>query len=84
MSLDTWVSIATLRQQVPHGRPGLHSVRYPFFGPLIRDCLDRTQTAMTQERALKAAQFAVQTQDTTKPGPCGGPGFVRRAGARPA
>jgi hypothetical protein len=37
-------------------------VGYPFFGALIRDCLDRTETAMTQEHALKAAELSVKAQ----------------------
>lgn len=37
-------------------------VGYPFFGALIRDCLDRTETAMSQEHALKAAEISVRAQ----------------------
>ena len=37
-------------------------VGYPFFGALIRDCLDRTETAMTQAHALKAAEISVRAQ----------------------
>jgi len=37
-------------------------VGYPFFGQLIRDCLDRTETAMTQEHAFKAAELCVKAQ----------------------
>ncbi len=37
-------------------------VGYPFFGELIRDCLDGTETAMTQEHALKAAEISVKAQ----------------------
>jgi predicted dehydrogenase len=37
-------------------------VGYPFFGQLIRDCLDRTETAMTQEHAFKAAELSVQAE----------------------
>lgn len=37
-------------------------VGYPFFGEFIRDCLDRTETAMTQEHALKAAEISVKAQ----------------------
>ena len=29
-------------------------VGYPFFQELLHDCTDRTETAMTQEHALKA------------------------------
>lgn len=38
------------------------TVGYPFFGELIRDCLDRTETAMTQAHALKAAEISVKAQ----------------------
>ena len=37
-------------------------VGFPFFGRLIRDCLDRTETAMTQAHALKAAELCVRAQ----------------------
>lgn len=37
-------------------------VGYPFFGQLIRDCLDRTETAMTQEHAFKAAELCLIAQ----------------------
>lgn len=37
-------------------------VGYPFFGELILDCLERTERAMTQEHALKAAELAVIAQ----------------------
>ncbi|MEM1210769.1 MAG: Gfo/Idh/MocA family oxidoreductase [Planctomycetota bacterium] len=33
-----------------------------FFGQLIRDCLDGTETAMTQAHALKAAELCVRAQ----------------------
>ncbi len=35
---------------------------FPFFGRLIRDCLDRTETAMTQAHALRAIELAIQAQ----------------------
>jgi predicted dehydrogenase len=35
----------------------------PFFGRLIRDCLDGTETAMTQAHALKAAELCVLAQN---------------------
>lgn len=38
-------------------------VGYPFFGQLILDCLNRTETAMTQEHAFKAAELCLQAQD---------------------
>lgn len=37
-------------------------VGFPFFGQLILDCLNRTQNAMTQEHALKAAELSVLAQ----------------------
>ncbi|MGX1828115.1 Gfo/Idh/MocA family protein [Paenibacillus taichungensis] len=37
-------------------------VGYPFFGELIRDCLDRTEIAMTQEHAFKAAELCLIAQ----------------------
>lgn len=40
-----------------HGKVG-----YPFFGQLILDCLNRTEQAMTQEHALKAAELSVLAQ----------------------
>ncbi len=40
-----------------HGEVG-----YPFFGQFVRDCLDRTETAMTQEHAFKAVELCVQAE----------------------
>lgn len=37
-------------------------VGYPYFGELIRDCLERTENAMSQEHAFKAAELAVRAQ----------------------
>ncbi len=34
----------------------------PYFGQLIRDCIDRTETAMTQQHALKVAELCVKAQ----------------------
>lgn len=39
---------------------------YPFFGQLILDCLNRTEHAMTQEHAFKAAELCVQAQRMRK------------------
>ena len=36
---------------------------YPYFGKLILDCLNRTETAMTQEHAFKAAELCVLAQN---------------------
>lgn len=37
-------------------------VGYPFFGQLILDCINRTENAMTQEHAFKAAELCVKAQ----------------------
>jgi predicted dehydrogenase len=37
-------------------------VGYPFFGKLVLDCLNRTEEAMTQRHAFKAAEVALQAQ----------------------
>lgn len=37
-------------------------VGYPFFGQLILDCLNRTEQAMTQEHAFKAAELCLLAQ----------------------
>lgn len=36
---------------------------YPFFGQLILDCLNRTENAMTQAHALKAAELCLLAQE---------------------
>ena len=36
---------------------------YPFFGQLILDCLNRTENAMTQAHAFKAAELSLQAQE---------------------
>lgn len=41
-------------------------VGYPFFGELILDCLNRTENAMTQEHAFKAAEIALLAQAQAK------------------
>jgi predicted dehydrogenase len=40
-----------------HGKVG-----FPFFGQLILDCLNRTETAMTQAHAFKAAELCLEAQ----------------------
>jgi predicted dehydrogenase len=37
-------------------------VGFPFFGRLILDCLNRTETAMTQAHAFKAAELCLRAQ----------------------
>jgi predicted dehydrogenase len=38
------------------------TVGYPFFGDLILDCLNRTENAMTQEHAFKAAELSLEAE----------------------
>jgi predicted dehydrogenase len=38
-------------------------VGYPFFGALILDCMHRTENAMTQAHAFKAAELSMQAQE---------------------
>jgi len=40
-----------------HGKVG-----YPYFGELVRDCLERTEHAMTQAHAFKAAELSILAQ----------------------
>lgn len=35
---------------------------YPFFGQLVRDCLNRTESAMTQEHVFKAAELCITAE----------------------
>jgi len=42
----------------------LGKVGYPYFGQLILDCLNRTENAMTQEHAFKAAELCLKAQKT--------------------
>jgi len=37
-------------------------VGYPYFGELILDCIHRTENAMTQEHAFKAAELCIKAQ----------------------
>lgn len=37
-------------------------VGYPYFGELILDCINRTENAMTQEHAFKAAELCVRAE----------------------
>ncbi|MGP4042470.1 Gfo/Idh/MocA family protein [Gracilibacillus sp. D59] len=38
-------------------------VGYPFFGELIKDCIHRTENAMTQKHAFKAAELCLKAQE---------------------
>ncbi|TCL74296.1 putative dehydrogenase [Hydrogenispora ethanolica] len=49
-------------QQKEYHFPVHGQVGYPFFGELILDCLNRTESAMTQEHAFKAAELCLQAQ----------------------
>ncbi len=40
----------------------LGTVGFPFFGALIRDCLDRTENAMTQEHVFKTLEISANAQ----------------------
>jgi predicted dehydrogenase len=44
-----------------HGKVG-----FPFFGELILDCLNRTEKAMTQAHAFKAAELCLRAQKTAR------------------
>ncbi len=41
-------------------------VGYPYFGDLILDCINRTENAMTQEHAFKAAELCVKAEMQAK------------------
>ena len=41
-------------------------VGFPFFGQLILDCLNRTENAMTQRHAFKAAELCLQAQNAAR------------------
>lgn len=39
---------------------------FPYFGQLIRDCIDRTETAMTQTHAFTAAELSIIAQRSAR------------------
>jgi len=49
-------------QKGEHHIPVHGKVGYPYFGQLILDCLNRTEKAMTQEHAFKAAELCIRAQ----------------------
>jgi len=49
-------------QQGEQRIPCAGKVGYPFFGKLIRDVLNRTETAMTQAHCFKAVELALRAQ----------------------
>jgi len=42
------------------------TVGFPFFGKLIRDCLDRSETAMAQEHVFRVMELALRAQQTAR------------------
>jgi predicted dehydrogenase len=50
-----------------HLRPD-HSLRLPYFGNVIRDCLERTESAMSQEHAFLAMELALTAQQKAHDG----------------
>jgi predicted dehydrogenase len=54
------VYLANQREETYYNVEG--KVGFPYFGELILDCLNRTETAMTQEHAFKAAELCVKAQ----------------------
>jgi predicted dehydrogenase len=51
-----------VNQQGEFRYPVSGNVGFPFFGQLILDCLNRTEHAMTQEHAFKAAELCIRAQ----------------------
>ncbi len=49
-----------------HYLPVAGKVGFRFFGQLIRDCLDRTEKAMTQAHAFKAAELCLLAQTAAR------------------
>lgn len=37
---------------------------FPYFGRMVRDCLDRTETAISQERVFRVMELAIEAQET--------------------
>jgi predicted dehydrogenase len=49
-----------------HRIPCKGTVGFPFFGALILDCLNRTEHAMTQAHAFKAAELCLKAQNAAR------------------
>jgi len=49
-----------------HHLPVAGKIGFRFFGQLVRDCLDRTETAMTQVHAFKAAELCLLAQGAAR------------------
>ena len=54
------VYLANKSEETYHNVEG--KVGFPYFGQLVLDCLNRTENAMTQEHAFKAAELCVRAQ----------------------
>jgi len=75
IELRKYVNIATERRGghvfLVNGEGEQHlnaegQVGFPYFGQLILDCLERTENAMTQEHAFKAAELSVLAQQQAR------------------
>ena len=49
----------------------LNKTGFPFFGQLIVDCIQRTENAMSQDHAFKAAEISMLAQNTADGRRCG-------------
>lgn len=56
----SYVFLANSKEERAYNVTG--NVGYPFFGQLILDCLNRTENAMTQDHAFKAAELSLIAQ----------------------
>ncbi|WMJ86594.1 Gfo/Idh/MocA family protein [Anaerocolumna sp. MB42-C2] len=54
------VFLANQKEETTYDIEG--KIGYPYFGQLILDCMHRTEDAMTQEHAFKAAELCVKAQ----------------------
>jgi predicted dehydrogenase len=52
-----------VNHEVEHHACVAGRVGFPYFGALILDCLNRTEIAMTQEHAFKAAKLCLRAQE---------------------
>ena len=59
---DTGDHVYWVNHEGEHYMPVAGKVGYPFFGELILDSINRTEKAMTQEHAFKAAELCVRAQ----------------------
>ncbi|MDD2418114.1 MAG: Gfo/Idh/MocA family oxidoreductase [Oscillospiraceae bacterium] len=59
-------NVYLVNHEVEKYMPVNNKVGCPYFGQLILDCLNRTENAMTQEHAFKAAELAVKAEMMAK------------------